>query len=137
MNTQTSGKIDAFLSFLRESGRLYHIAESDEQEANGETQDILHSLELEDHDYHEYARLSKQLKAIRQRRRTAKDMMAVLLPVLEWAEENHAVIKSLERLLGAVRKEEKNTEGRIYTPRCPRKDHGDSMSIDRKRGIGK
>lgn len=121
MNTQASGKIDAFLAFLRECAQRYHIAEADEQETNGETQDILHSLELEEHDYHEYARLSKQLKAIRQRRRTAKDAMAVLLPVLEWAEENRAVIKSLERLLGAVRKEEKNTEGRIYTPRCTRK----------------
>lgn len=37
------------------------MSEVNEQEANNETQDILHSLELQDHDYHDFARLSKEL----------------------------------------------------------------------------
>lgn len=58
----TSQGIEAFLSYLRETEKRYHMAELDEQEANDETQDILHSLELQDHDYHDFARLSKELE---------------------------------------------------------------------------
>ena len=69
----TSQGIEAFLSYLRETEKRYHMAELDEQEANDETQDILHSLELQDHDYHDFARLSKELRGVRQKRRAAKD----------------------------------------------------------------
>ena len=113
----TSAGIEAFLSYLRETEQKYRMAEADEQEANDETQDILHSIELQEHGYHDFARLSKELKFVRQKRRAAKDTMSETLPVLEWAEANRAVVKGLERLLGDVRKAEKNTENRIYTPR--------------------
>lgn len=112
--------METFLSYLRETEQLYHMAELDEQEANDETQDILHSLELQDHDYHEFAKLSKELRGVRQKRRAAKDTMSETAPVLDWIDANRAVIKSLERLLGDVRKAEKNTENRIYTPRARR-----------------
>lgn len=78
----TSGQIDAFLTFLRDCEQRYHIAEAEERDANNETQDILHSLELEEHSYHEYARLSKQLRDVRQRRRMAKDTLSVISPVM-------------------------------------------------------
>ena len=55
----TSQGLDSFLSYLREAEQRYHMAETVEQEANDETQDILHIIELQDHDYHEFARLSK------------------------------------------------------------------------------
>ena len=35
----------------------------------------------------------------------------------DWVGKNAAVIKSLERLLGEVRREEKKAAGRIYIPR--------------------
>lgn len=113
----TSENIDIFLSFLRECEQKYHIAEADEQEANNLTQDILHSLELEEHDYHEYARLSKELKEVRQKRRNAMDLQSVMTPILIWMDTNKTTVKSLEKLLGEVRKAERNTENRIYTPR--------------------
>lgn len=113
----TSQGIENFLAFLRETEQRYHMAESDEQEANDETQDILHSLELQDHDYHEFARLSKELRGVRQKRRSAKDTMSETAPVLDWIENNRQTVKSIERLLGDVRKAEKKTENRIYTPR--------------------
>ena len=118
--TNTSQSIETFLTFLRETEQQYHMAEADEQEANDATQDLLHSIELEEHDHDEYARLSEELKTIRQKRRKAKDTMSETLPVLDWVETNRAVLKSLERLLGDVRKAEKNTEGRIYTTRVRR-----------------
>lgn len=96
------------------------MAEADDQEANGATQDILHSLELQEHGYHEYAQLSRQLRDVRRKRRAAKDTMSFCAPVLSWAEANRNVVKGLERLLGDVRKAERSAEGRIYTPRTKR-----------------
>lgn len=116
----TSEQIDKFLTFLRDCEQKNHMAEEDELEANNMTQDILHSLELELHAYHDFARLSKELKGIRKKRRAAMDLQSVTAPILKWMDENKTVIKSLERLLGDVRKAERNTENRIYTPRTKR-----------------
>lgn len=109
--------IENFLAYLREMEQLHNISLMDESEANDATQDILHSLELEEHNYHETAQLGKRLKEVRQSRRVAKDFIRQTYPIIEWAENNRSVIKGLEQLLGKVRKEEKNTEGRFYTPR--------------------
>ena len=109
--------IEAFLDYIRETEQLFRISVANEQEASDATQDILHSLELEDHDYHDNARIARKLKEVRQARRAAKDLMAQALPVVEWADANRPTIKVLERLLGEVRKAEKNTENRIYTPK--------------------
>lgn len=112
-----SAGIEAFLDYIRETEQLYRISVANEEDANDETQDILHSLELEEHDYHDTARLGKRLKEVRQARRAAKDIMAQARPVVEWVETNRKTISALEQLLGAVRKAEKNTENRIYTPK--------------------
>ena len=116
----TSQGIETFLSYLRETEQRYHMSEVNEQEANNETQDILHSLELQDHDYHDFARLSKELRGVRQKRRAAKDTMSETAPVLDWIDQNRPTIKSLERLLGDVLNAEKSTANRIYTPRTRR-----------------
>ena len=112
-----SNGIEAFLNYIRETEQLYRISVANEQETNDATQDILHSLELETHDYHSSARLARKLKEVRQARRAAKDLMGQTLPVVEWAEGNRQTVKALERLLGEVRKMEKNTGNRIYTPK--------------------
>ena len=113
-----SRPIEAYLNFLRDMEQKFNMAAADEQEANDETQDILHSLELQDHDYHEFARLSKELKVVRQKRRAAKDAMNEMAPVLSWIDDSRQVIKGMERLLGDVRKAEKATENRFYTPKA-------------------
>ena len=46
--------------------------------------------------------------------------MSEAAPVLDWIDQNRTTIKNLERLLGDVRKTEKSTENRIYTPRVRR-----------------
>ena len=99
--------IEAFLDYIRETEQLFRISVANEQEASDATQDILHSLELEDHDYHDNARIARKLKEVRQARRAAKDLMAQALPVVEWADANRPTIKVLERILGEVRKAEK------------------------------
>lgn len=120
MMTNTSQGIETFLTFLRETEQQYRMAEANEQEANDETQDLLHSIELEQHDDAEFAQLSRDLQRVRRQRREAKDTMSETLPVLNWVDGNRQVIKGLEQLLGQVRKAEKNTENRIYTPKVRR-----------------
>lgn len=109
--------LESFLNYLRETEQLSRFAFADEQQANDETQDILHSLELEEHNYHSTAHLAERLKEVRKKRRAAKDMIAQTAPIIEWIEHNKSVIKTLEQVLGRVRKEEKNADGRIYTPK--------------------
>lgn len=112
-----SEHIEAFLDFIREAVRRYNMAVSDETLADAQTQDILHQLELEENSYHEIARLGKLLKDVRVRRRIAKDDKERLSLIAEWEEYNKAEIKSIERLLGGVRKMEQKQKNRIYVQR--------------------
>lgn len=113
----TSQSLDKFLSFIRNIESLYRMAVAEEQETDDTTQDIMHCLEFEEHTYHEFAQLSKELAEIRKQRRMAKDTIAVLKPVLDWADKNTAVIRELEGLLGVVRKNEQKLNNRLYTPK--------------------
>lgn len=112
-----SEKIKAFLDWLRETNRDFNIAVEDEQDANDEQQDILHSIELDENGYRNNALLATALKRTRRKRRKAKKQREKLQPVVDWYRENTDAVKSLERLLGAVRKVEKCTESRSYTHR--------------------
>ena len=69
---KTSKQIEGFLDFLREAKTDYNIAVSSEKEANDATQDLLHSLELYENTYHEYARTAKKLAQVRQERRSGR-----------------------------------------------------------------
>lgn len=111
---ECSESIAAFLSFIRDISAQRHMAEADEQLANDETQDILHRLELYDDSYNDTAKLAKLLRSVRRKRRIAKDNGEIAGLIDDWAKENTAVIKSLERLLGAVRKAEKHRSERYY-----------------------
>jgi len=112
-----SESIEDFLSFLREAEQQYKTADLDEKDANDATQDILHAVELNTYNPRKTARLVKTLHNVRRTRREAKETMEVLSPVLAWAEENKTMVKSLERLLGNVRKVERRIQERQYTPR--------------------
>lgn len=114
---KASKDLERFLDSLKSAESQLDQATAGQQEAEAETQDILHSLELEKHSYHEMAALSRKLAEVRQARRQHKDIVAQLTPVVEWTRENDAAVRSLQRLLGDVRKAEKSTQNRIYTPR--------------------
>lgn len=93
------------------------MAEANELDANNIIQDIEHTLEFENNTYHEKARFAARIGEERGKRRAAKDIMNKTLPIVNWVTENQSTIKSLETLLGGVRKAERNTENRVYTPR--------------------
>ena len=114
---KASKELERFLDFLKSAESQLDQAMAGQQEADAETQDILHSLELEKHSYHEMAALSRKLAEVRQTRRQNKDIVAQLTPVVEWTRENDAAVRSLQRLLGDLRKVERSTQNRFYTPR--------------------
>ena len=108
-----SKELEQFLDFVNNAESLMDQAIAGQQEAEAETQDILHALELENHSYHEAASLAK----VRQTRRQEKDIVAQLAPVVEWLKENDVAVRRLQRVLGELRKVERNTQNRFYTPR--------------------
>lgn len=113
----TSQSLSDFLEFLRKSQQDYNIAVDIELTKSKETQDILHKIELDDIKYHEYAKLAKALKSIRNERREAKNIQLQLAPLVGWIKENQNVVWGLERLLGEVRKAETNIKNTHYYPR--------------------
>lgn len=114
---KASKDLERFLDSLKSAESQLDQATAGQQEAEAETQDILHALELENHSYHEMAALSRKLAEVRQTRRQNKDIVAQLTPVVEWTRENDAAVRSLQRLLGDLRKVERSTQNRFYTPR--------------------
>lgn len=119
--------LEEFLKYIRDTEQLHRISIANEQQANDETQDILHSLELGEHSYHDQANLAAKLREVRKNRRAAKDLITQTTPIVEWVEHNRGIIKGLEQVLGKVRKEEKNADGRIYTPKT-------NIADDNKKG---
>lgn len=113
----TSQSLSDFLEFLRQSQQDYSIAADIETTKSKETQDILHKIELDDVKYHDYAKLGKALKSIRNERREAKNIQLQLAPLVGWIKENQNVVRGLERLLGEVRKAETNVKNAHYYPR--------------------
>lgn len=110
-------KLHEFIQLLQDVRREYHSAQDAEKEADAQLQDIIHHLELHDDSYHETARLGKLIRQIRRERRKAKETVELLAPVDAWANENKAVIHSLERLLGTVCHIQEAQNKRVYRPR--------------------
>lgn len=113
----TSQSLSDFLEFLRQSQQDYSIAADIETTKSKKTQDILHKIELDNVKYHDYAKLGKALKSIRNERREAKNIQLQLSPLIGWIKENQNVVRGLERLLGEVRKAETNIKNAHYYPR--------------------
>ena len=114
---EVSKGLENFLNYVRMMTELHRMAEANRAEAEAETQDLLHALELGDYRAKEQARLARKLREVRRARRESKDIGIQTAPVAAWAEQNSGAIKSLERLLGEVRKAERRGENRSYTPR--------------------
>lgn len=114
---QYRDQLEGFLEFLRQAQRDYQIAAEEEREKEAATQDLQHSLELQENSYHALAKISKVMAQVRRERRKAKDQQQLLQPIVEWIAQNTKVINSLEQLLGAVRRAEKSQEGRSYHPK--------------------
>ena len=112
-----SNRIDDFLRFCRicvDANRRAAIAEMD---ADNQIQDILHNIELGENYPEDYIIQGIAIRNIRKDRRVAKDVIRITYPIVQWVNENKKTINELEKLLGTVRKAEKNTVGRMYSNR--------------------
>lgn len=112
-----SDQLANILHFIRQTQRDYHGAVEAQKQADMESQDLLHRLELCDDGHHETARLGKLLRQVRRDRRAAKDTQELTELIDHWASENKAAVKSLERVLGEVRHREERQQNRGYLPR--------------------
>lgn len=118
MSTNGFGnKIENFLSFCRECVDTNRRAAIAEMDADNQIQDILHNIELGENYPDDYIMQGLALKNIRKDRRVAKDVIRITYPVVQWVNQNQKTINELEKLLGAVRKAENNTVGRMYSNR--------------------
>ena len=112
-----SSGLEEFLKHLRDVESMFHANSMTEVEAVSETQDLLHYLELCEQDDETMKSVCRRLKEIRKERRAAKDYILQAGHVVSWIEANRQVIKSLEQVLGQVRKEERRGESRVFSPR--------------------
>ena len=103
-----------FLAFLDSAQKRYAAAMVEEREANAETQDILHALELQRHNPRKAARLMKTLGDIRRRRRLAKDDMEIADLILKFQNGNAGMVNALQRLQGDIQTTLKNRARRDY-----------------------
>lgn len=83
------------------------------------TQDLLHSLELDNLPCAERSKLATKLAINRKDRRYYKDRVEELEPIAAFFSDpqNKKVLDKLAQVLGAVRKQEKYHETRAYKPR--------------------
>lgn len=119
----TSKELKSFLDDIREAETELNIAIADEAETNRQTQDILHAVEMRKYNPRRTAALVKTLCDVRTRRRMAKETIERLTPIVEWSKDNQSTIKSLERLLGDLRKTERRQEERMYCFRTDILEH--------------
>ena len=110
-----AGKIIAdFLALLDSAQKRYAAAMVEEQDANDETQDILHALEFRRHDPRKTARLIRTLGDIRRKRRRAKNDMEIADLIVKFQNSNAGTVKALQRLQGDVQTAQRDQATRPY-----------------------
>ena len=95
------------------------------------TQDLLHALELQEHDYHERARIANELKNCRVQRRPYKDVVSQTEAVIGFLKSPQGIkmVHQLENLRNLAQKFERTFSGRKYTPRV--------LTAEEYRNLGK
>lgn len=80
------------------------------------TQDYLHMLELEGHNYKERAKIATQISVCRQERRASKDTVETLEPLIQFLESDRGrnMMNLMREVLGKTRKVEERMENRTY-----------------------
>lgn len=112
---ELSEMIEAFENAKRDYAWSYgQVGELDKL-----TQDYLHKLELDDLTYSERAKVATRLANVRRSRRTHKDNVALLEPLVRYLESDKGktMLNLLREALGATRKAEEKMQHRVYWPR--------------------
>ena len=119
MEKNTSQQIADFLTFLSGVTEDYKHSQEEVRLLEELTQDYMHKLELQDHTYHQRAKIASALRQCRIDRRFHKDRIAILDPVVQCltSDKGKLILSQLQQTLGAVRKAEHSTQDRRYIPR--------------------
>lgn len=130
---QVSKQIESFLNFYSQAKSDYNYAQLQLKNCQDYTQDILHSLELDNLPYSERCKLMTKLTACRKDRRYWKDQVEELEPIIsifntadtskrQEADRNTKVINLLREALGQTRRQENYHKDRKYTPKIFKKE---------------
>lgn len=116
---QHSQIIKTFLDFVDSARSEYNFNLEAMKNEERITQDYLHKLELEGLNCRERSKIATQLAHNRQARRSYKDAVEELEPIVEFFEDpkNRSVLNSMSQLLGQVRKVESYHKRRFYVPK--------------------
>ena len=108
--------ISKFLCTATQAVRDLNFYTAEQERAQGEVMDIQHKIELENPNYKERAKLATKMQDALQRRRTAKDAVALLTPLVEWTQtpQGIAAMNQLREVLGKCRKQEDYFSRRTY-----------------------
>lgn len=125
---QVSKQIENFLNFYKQAQSDYTYAQQQVSKCQNYTQDILHSLELDNLPYAERCKLMTKLMHCRQDRRYWKDQVEELEPIVsifitadaskrQEIDRNNKVLNLLREALGQTRRQENYHKDRKYTPK--------------------
>lgn len=118
MEHYVSETIISFIDFLNESLEAYQEALKDLSDADRETQDILHFIEVEKTDAVTMMRVYKKLRVTREKRRHAKNTIELLQPLVQWHEKYGNVINPLnKKTLPVIQATEIHQINRVYGPK--------------------
>ena len=114
-----SDGIVLFCSMIRECKSNFDWYTQELKKMDALTQDLLHSLELDDLSYSERAKVATKLKQCRQERRAYKDTIQVLQPLYEYSitDTGKVFLNNLNKILGETRKQESYLKNRFYINR--------------------
>lgn len=130
---KVSKQIENFLNFYQKALSDYTYADEQLKKCQDYTQDILHSLELDNLSYSERCKLMTKLTACRKDRRYWKDQVEELEPIMQVfktndaskrqeVDRNNKVLNLLREALGQTRRQENYHKDRKYTPKIFRKE---------------
>ena len=134
-NTEVADDVMVDLDVIAKFHQWVHQIEIKASNINGEElkyerqqQDLLHRIEMEDHDDDEVLELARQIKEIRQKRRECKDFLQLVNPSIEFMNEeaNAKPLRTLANLAGRVNNEAKKVGNRVYFLRTRESDSEDN-----------
>ena len=109
--------LPAFLDVLENAEVTFKNLYDRVGELDKATNDMLHDFEFDKFYRTEGHRKARQLKAIRQERRAAKNTMELLYPLKEFARNNRSLRSAINKLMEEIEKVAEKQEVRVYEPR--------------------
>ena len=112
--------IHSFLTMLNQIDGVWASLQDDLQQADLETSDILHEIELINFAASDGYCLAKRLKRVRQRRRQVKNEKELLNYIKQWTDQHQHLRLTLHKVCASLRQRQEVQGTRQYTPRVPR-----------------